>query len=149
MVFEHGSSCNKCTIRKTTIFSSLSNTELSTISKMIQTINYRKKESVFLENSPMTDIYLVKNGIVKVYKSVQDGRQQILRLCGLGDIMGLDAVFSKQYYTTAKAVVDSTVCKIEKKDFLDFIYSKQELAVKLLQATSKELAFSQTQILNL
>ena len=149
MVFEHGSSCNECTIRKTTIFSSLSNTELSTINSIIQTIHYRKKESVFLENSPMTDIYLVKNGIVKVYKSVQDGRQQILRLCGLGDILGLDAVFSEHYYTTAKAVVDSTVCKISKKDFLDFIYSNQKLAVKLLQATSKELAFSQTQIFNL
>lgn len=149
MVFEHKSSCNKCTIRKTTIFSSLTNAELANISKMIQTINFRKKEAIFSENSQMTDIYLVKNGIIKVYKSVQDGRQQILRLCGLGDILGLDSIFSKHYYNTAKAVVDSTVCRIPKDDFLDFIYSNKNLSVKLLQATSKELAFSQSQIFNL
>ena len=149
MFFEHNSDCNKCTIRKTTIFSSLTDADLTGIRKMIQTKNYRKKETVFLENAPMTDIYLVKNGIIKVYKSVQDGRQQILRLSGLGDILGLDSVFSKHYYTTAKAVVDSTVCRIPKNDFLDFIYSDQKLSVKLLQATSKELAFSQSQVFNL
>ena len=109
MVFEHKSSCNKCTIRKTTIFSSLTNAELANISKMIQTINFRKKEAIFSENSQMTDIYLVKNGIIKVYKSVQDGRQQILRLCGLGDILGLDSAHghSKNVLNTLRKVKDA------------------------------------------
>jgi CRP-like cAMP-binding protein len=141
--------CNECTIRKTTIFSILNEIELSSIGKLIETLTVKKKGTVFFENDSMTDIYLVKNGIIKVYKSLQDGRQQILRLCGLGEILGLDAIFLKRYLTTAKAVTESTICKIHKKDFLDFISTKQKLSLKLLQATSEELAFSQNQIFNL
>jgi len=97
----------------------------------------------------MTYIYLVKNGIIKIIKSLPDGRQQILRLCGLSDVLGLDAIFSKTYLSTAQSVTETVLCKIHKKEFLTFLYQKQDLALKLLQATSQELAFSRNQIFNL
>ncbi len=141
--------CNECTVRKTSVFSSLNTMDLLPVSEIIQTLTLQKKEAVFYENDPMTDIFLVKNGVIKIFKSLQDGRQQILRLCGLGDVLGLDAIFSKQYFTTAKAVTKSMVCRIPKSDFLDVLYRNHKLSIKLLQTTSEELAFSQNQIFNL
>ena len=141
--------CNECTARKATFFSDLNDNELLQISDLIQTCTLKKKEIIFFENDPMTDIYLIKNGIIKIYKSLQDGRQQILRLCGLGDILGLDAIFSGQYFSMAQAVTECVLCKIPRDSFLSFINQKQKLTLKLLQTTSRELAFSQNQIFNL
>ncbi len=141
--------CNTCTIRKSTVFSNLNKKELNFLGTIVQPVTLRKKDFVFLENEPITSFYLIKNGLIKIYKSQEDGRQQILRLSGLGDIIGLDAIFSHHYVSTAQVVTDSVLCRIPQKEFLAFISQTQKLALKLLQKTSEELAFSRNQIFNL
>jgi len=143
------SSCNACTVRKATIFSSITNCELQAISRLIQPCILARKEQLFFEHDPMKFIYLVKNGLVKIYKSMQDGRQQTLRICALGDVLGLDAIFSQCYLSSAEAVTKSTLCRIQTKDFKGLLAKHNALSMKLLQAASQELVYSHNQIFNL
>lgn len=141
--------CNACTVRKSTVFSAITNAELQAISRVIQPCTFAKKEVIYFADDPMAFIYLVKNGMVKVYKGLQDGRQQTLRICRLGDVLGLDAVFLKLYPSSAEAITKSVLCRIRISDFKELLASDNSLALKMLMAASQELVDSHNQIFNL
>ena len=64
------------------------------------------REHVFFEGDPITHIYQVEHGTVCLYKTLQDGRRQIVDFAHPGDFIGLgaggDHVFSAQAITLAR-----------------------------------------------
>ncbi len=141
--------CETCTSNRCKIFSKLLFSNLESPKKLVRPVTYKKRAIVFTENNPMAHVFVVKRGIIKIYKSLDDGRQQTLRLCDSGDILGLDKLFKTRYAYTAKTVTESELCKINKASFLILLVHNPSLAVKLLQATSQELALSRNQVFNL
>lgn len=64
------------------------------------------REHVFFEGDPITHIYQVEHGTVCLYKTLQDGRRQIVDFAHPGDFIGLgaggDHVFSAQAITLTR-----------------------------------------------
>jgi len=64
------------------------------------------REHVFFEGDPITHVYQVENGTVCLYKTLQDGRRQIIDFAHPGDFIGLgtggDHVFSAQAITLTR-----------------------------------------------
>ena len=64
------------------------------------------REHVFFEGDPIKHIYQVENGTVCLYKTLQDGRRQIVDFAHPGDFIGLgaggDHVFSAQAITLTR-----------------------------------------------
>jgi len=64
------------------------------------------REHVFFEGDPITHIYQVEHGTVCLYKTLQDGRRQIIDFAHPGDFIGLgtggDHVFSAQTITLTR-----------------------------------------------
>ena len=64
------------------------------------------REHVFFEGDPITHIYQVEHGTVCLYKTLQDGRRQIVDFAHPGDFIGLgaggDHVFSAQATTLTR-----------------------------------------------
>ena len=64
------------------------------------------REHVFFEGDPINHIYQVENGTVCLYKTLQDGRRQIVDFAHAGDFIGLgaggDHVFSAQAITLTR-----------------------------------------------
>lgn len=104
------SKCNFCTIRKTTIFADLKEDDLNRIERFIVEKTFPKRHIIFWEDDPVKNIYLIKRGNIKLYKTQSDGRSQILRIDGTGGVLGFDSLFGDKYLSTAEAISESVLC---------------------------------------
>lgn len=98
----------------------------------------------------MLGLYFIRSGKVKLYKSSTDGKQQILRIAGNGDILGHTSLFSNEpYHVTAEAIEDSEICFLDKNAFFAFLRNDPSMAFKLLSRLSHELIYAEGKVLDL
>jgi CRP-like cAMP-binding protein len=133
------SKCNYCTIRKTTILADLKEVDLNRIERLITEKTFPKKHVIFWEEDPVDNIYLIKRGNVKLYKTQSDGRSQILKIDGTGGLLGFDSLFGNNYLVTAETISESVLCQIKAADFRKLLEKEPEINFRLLKALSKEL----------
>ena len=133
------SKCNYCTIRKTTILADLKEVDLNRIERLITEQTFPKKHVIFWEEDPVDNIYLIKRGNVKLYKTQSDGRSQILKIDGTGGLLGFDSLFGNNYLVTAETISESVLCQIKAADFRKLLEKEPEINFRLLKALSKEL----------
>jgi len=133
------SKCNYCTIRKTTILADLKGDNLNRLERLITENTYPKKHIIFWEGDPAEDIYLIKRGNIKLYKTKSDGRSQILNIDGTGGLLGFDSLFGSNYLVTAETISESVLCQIMAADFRKLLEKEPEINFRLLKALSKEL----------
>ena len=133
------SKCNFCTIRKTTIFADLKEDELNRIERLITEKIFPKRQIIFWEDDPVKNIYLIKRGNIKLYKTRSDGRSQILNIYGTGGILGFDSLFVNNYLTTGETIAESVLCQIKANDFRELLAKEPAINLQLLKAVSREL----------
>jgi len=133
------SKCNFCTIRKTTIFADLKEDDLNRIERLITEKTLPKKHIIFWEDDTADNIYLIKRGNIKLYKTQSDGRSQILKIDGTGGVLGFDSLFGNRYLATAESITESVLCQIKTDNFRRLLEEEPAINLSLLKAVSKEL----------
>jgi CRP/FNR family transcriptional regulator len=140
--------CQACGFRSAGIFAGLSGPLLEKLDREKATRIFKAGQVLFYEEELPLAIYCISSGRIKIYKSDPSGSEQIIRLTGAGELIGFRALLSNEpYAATAQAVEDSTVCTIDKNNFLYLIHQSSELAIELLSKLAKELRISEEQIL--
>jgi len=133
------SKCNLCTIRKTTIFADLKEDDLNRIERLITEKTFPKKHIIFWEDEDADNIFLIKRGNIKLYKTKSNGLCQILKIDGTGGILGFDSLFGSKYLATAETITEGVLCQIKADDFRRLLENKPEINLSLIKAVSKEL----------
>jgi CRP/FNR family transcriptional regulator len=110
----------------------------------------KKGELIIKEGDPVTGIYFVYSGSVKVHKKWGD-RDIIIRFATKGEIFGHRGLGSANaiYPISATAIEASTVCFIEKDFFLTTLKVNHEFAFKLMMFYAEELRSSEEKMRNL
>ncbi|WP_018462138.1 Crp/Fnr family transcriptional regulator [Thermus oshimai] len=107
-----------------------------------------KGETLFLEGDPVTHLYAVLKGLIKVYKLDPEGRKQVvLHLEGPYRVLAEVALFLERptYPASAEALEESQVLAIPKEVFFGLLEASPPLAKALL----RYLARRQGQLLHL
>src|SRR5437868_7430338 len=100
---------------------------------------YKKGEIIFREGSYPSGIYYITEGKVKKYKLDNDGREQIIYVANIGELLGYHAVLSEEHFPdSAAALEDSNIAFIPKEDFLNTLNQSQVLNMRLLKTLSHE-----------
>ena len=87
-----------------------------------------KGELILKENGKADGIYLIKKGKVKTVKQLNNGDDQIVKLCTAGDVLGVEAVLSgKKFSTSAFALEDTDILFIPNKLFAEKIRQESSL----------------------
>jgi len=121
------------------IFKELSVAELAILNANVKTRLYKKKQTIFLEDSPSTGIYYIKEGLVKKYKTGLDGREQIFYIAKTGDMIGYHAILcDEDYLDSAAAMEDSVISFIPKNSFLNLLENSPKISRLLLKNISHE-----------
>jgi CRP-like cAMP-binding protein len=82
----------------------------------------------------------VQDGIIKIYKTGIDGKEQIIRFAKAGDIIGFRSVLSKELAcTTAKVIEDSVLCFIPSENLFQLVKENSTFSMQLMQLTCREL----------
>jgi CRP/FNR family transcriptional regulator, polysaccharide utilization system transcription regulator len=133
-------SCDNCTIRTQPLFRHLTEEELQDISLNKITEFYKRGSVVYQEGNRMKGFYCVRNGIVKIYKTGFDGKQQIVRFAKKGDIIGYRSVISNEpACTTTEVLEDCVLCHIPAEILFRLVKHNGNFALELMKLTCKEL----------
>jgi CRP-like cAMP-binding protein len=132
--------CGKCALETNSIFKHLSGDEIDKINFEKDFRKYRRGDILYHEGNRISGFYCISSGIIKVYKTGLDGKEQIIRFAKPGDIIAYRSVLSNEpACTTAKVIEDCQVCFIPSEILVSFIKSNPSFALELMKLTCHEL----------
>jgi len=101
---------------------------------------YKKGTIVYREGSRLTGFYCVTKGIVKIFKTGIDGKEQIIRFAKRGEIIAYRSLLSQELAcTTAKIIDEAILCHIPYQTLLFLIQNNWQFAHHMLQIVCREL----------
>jgi CRP-like cAMP-binding protein len=101
---------------------------------------FRRGTIIYRESSRINGCYFLQQGIIKVYKTGIDGKEQIIRFAQPGDIIGFRSVLSNEpACTTAEVLDDAVTCYIPSDTLVRLVKNNGNFSMELMQITCKEL----------
>ncbi|MGC8720745.1 MAG: Crp/Fnr family transcriptional regulator [Thermodesulforhabdaceae bacterium] len=127
-------------IELTPIFSALSPESKKELANFCIIKHYTKGETLFREGTKAKGFFVVLSGLVKVFKTSWEGKEQILHVFGPYEIFAEVPVFhGTTYPASAEALAETDVLFIPKEDFLTFLSNHGSAAIELLAVLSERL----------
>ena len=134
--------CRDCALRATGAFSGVKPGELDYIeSYRSEMVDLPSGAAIIPEHRTSTQLFTLYAGWAFRYKTLSDGRRQILNFLLPGDFLGLS--MSDKYRFSAEAVDDVTACRFDRTKFNRLLDSYPSLLRRLHQAASSELNLAQ------
>jgi CRP/FNR family transcriptional regulator, polysaccharide utilization system transcription regulator len=101
---------------------------------------YKKGSVVYREGSRLTGFYCITKGILKIYKTGIDGKEQIIRFVKKGDIVAFRSLLSQELAcTTAKVIDDAVLCHIPYHTLLFLLQNNWKFSHWMIQILCREL----------
>ncbi len=136
----HGHEGEDSCIRYVPLFSGLSQQEVSLLSYSVHSRYYKRGDLVFQEGERSDALYIINQGVIKVYKLSDSGKEHILRFLFHGDFGGVSSLFKeRRHYANAEVVEDAVVCRIHGNDLRAILDQNFEIAYRFLAALSERL----------
>lgn len=134
-------SCDSgCLARSNSIFKHLSQEELDLLNQHKTIEQYKRGSVIYRESSRINGCYCLQKGIVKVFKTGIDGKEQIIRFAQSGDIIGFRSVLSSELAcTTAEVLSDAVTCYIPSETLVSLFKNNGDFSLELMQITCREL----------
>lgn len=127
-------------LRRVPMFRDLSDEELDEVSSITIRRTYRKKTAVFHEGGESEAVYFVKEGLVKTFKTDENGHEHIVSLLKPGDLFPHTGLFhAEPYPATAEAIVDTVLLAMPMKPFEHFLIHTPQVAVKMMRVMSEKI----------
>lgn len=112
--------------------------------------NYKKKSEIFSEGDIPLNVYFIKSGSVKVFKSHPDGKELIISIYNAGDFFGFESILDGSSYTESSvALTDTEVIVIPKHDFVTLLQSHPDVSRGFVSLLCKRVADQEKQLLHL
>ncbi len=132
--------CNDCFAEFNSVFAKLSDENYTELHSAKVCNFYKRNSVIYNEGDKIKGIYCINNGILKIYKTGIDGREQIISFAKKGDIIGYRSILSNERAcTTAKVLSDATLCFIPSESFLTLIKKNSNFSMSIMHQTCKEL----------
>ncbi|NOU61587.1 Crp/Fnr family transcriptional regulator [Marinifilum caeruleilacunae] len=104
-------------------------------------VHFHKRGSViYSEGDFAKGCFFLYSGILKVFKTGIEGKEQIIRFAKEGDLIGFRSVLShERFCTSAKVIEDAVVCFIPANILTKLIQENSNFALQLMKVTCNEL----------
>ena len=141
MIKDQGNiSSDSCLTSSHHLFRHLNEDEIQEIKLNMITESYKRGSIIYQEGNRMKGFFCVQKGIVKIYKTGIDGKEQIIRFAQSGDLIGYRSVVSNEAACTSTEVLEETVlCHIPADILLKLVQTNGGFAVELMRLICKEL----------
>ena len=142
--------CEQCIIKQFNSMKALTKDELIRISGCKTTRKIKKGEVIFEEGEVINGVYCVKDGICKLSKLSENGKDQIVKIVVKGQLLGQRSLITDETTNLqAVALSDMEVCFIPKAEILNDLQTNLEFSFEVLKVMAKELRESDNVIVNM
>ena len=132
--------CEKCSLETSSIFKHLDPEEVEMLNFEKDFRQYKRGDVLYREGNRISGFYCIHKGIIKVFKTGFDGKEQIIRFAKPGEIIAYRSVLSNEpACTSAKVIEDCQVCFIPTEILITLIKSNPSFSLELLRLACHEL----------
>lgn len=128
------SKCEQCIVRQFNSLKALTKDELVRISGCKTSKIVKKGEVLFEEGEHINGVFCIRDGICKVSKMSDNGRDQIVHLIQRGDLLGERSLINNEASNLkATAVNDMEVCFIPKDEIVKDLQKNPNFTMDILK----------------
>jgi len=136
--------CAACTARVISVCDAVSPEDLPRLAALTTPLEASAHRTFIAAGDRADFLFNITGGVVKVYRLLADGRQQITGFLFPGDFLGLAT--NNTYAFSAEAVTDVRYCRFPRKGLEQFLDDVPKVEKRLLTIASNELAAAQEQM---
>jgi CRP/FNR family transcriptional regulator len=126
-----------CELRNLT-FSFLDEADVQLVCETREEKSFAKGEIIHREGDPIHDFKYLKSGLVKLYKTTEDGEEQIITITRPFEFVSNTNIFHEENYRySLSALEDSIVCCIRIELIRELILRNGKFALNLLSVLSR------------
>lgn len=132
--------CDKCAMDNGALFRYLTKEEVDMMNFEKEFRQFKRGEFLYNEGNRISGFYCINSGIIKVFKTGLDGKEQIIRFAKPGDIIAYRSVLSNEVAcTSARVIEDCQVCFIPSEILISLVKSNSTFALEILKLACEEL----------
>ena len=129
--------CEGCEL-KSLFFENVSTSEIESICTRKIQYEHQKGDILIQEGDDISDFIYLKKGLVKLYRSGNNGREQIICFALPLDFVSLLSIFSeKKYNYSVAALEDSVTCNINLDEVISIAKHNGRFAMSLIEKVNK------------
>ena len=142
--------CEQCIVREFSAIKALKKDELLRIADCKTSYSIKKGETVFNEGDALNGIYCIKDGVCKLSKLSDNGKDQIVKLVKKGELLGQRSLISEESTNlSAIAIEDMQVCFIPKQEILQFFNENNQFSLNMMKSVCGDLKDADDNMVNL
>lgn len=116
------------------LFENLTDFEIDPILDIAKNRAYRHGTHIFMQGDPITNVYFIYEGKVKIYRTDMEGREQIVNVLKTGDMFPHQGFFRDDGYPAhAEVVEDSVLIYIPIQLFEEILITNPKLSIKIIR----------------
>jgi CRP/FNR family transcriptional regulator len=141
--------CGSCVVLKSALFRGISFERFERLSCIFRRGHYHRNQILFFEGGEAHHLFALNSGLVKLVKSLENGKERITRVLFPGDLFGLEALSESIYPLTAVVLRDSEICSIPRHQFLSFLRNNPDFSLEMIRFLVSEISQARTQMTNM
>jgi CRP/FNR family transcriptional regulator len=137
-------------IRQNPLLADLPERELEVLEQVSENVDVRRRHMVWEPGHPANAVYLVRTGIVKLYKVNDEGRELTLHFFTRDQLFGeLSCISDQPHDTHAEAYEDCLLLKIGRDDFMRVMMRTPQLAMRMMKLVGERRQKLESRVENL
>lgn len=134
------SKCEQCIVRQFSSLKALTKDELIKMADCKTSFTIKKGEPIFEEGETVNGVYCVKEGVCKMTKLSDNGKDQIVKLAKSGELLGQRSMISDEVANlSAIALEDMQVCFIPKTEIMGFFSQNNQFSMNMMKSICGDL----------
>lgn len=129
------------------LFKNLTDYEIEPIVDIAKNRTYQQGAHIFMQGDPLTNVYFIHSGKVKIYRADAQGREQIVNILKDGDMFPHQGFFRNDDYPAHAEVLQETVLiYIPIHLFEEFLITNPEVCIKIFRVLGNILVDLQNRL---
>lgn len=127
-------------LSKVDLFADLSAAEIAAMDVMAPARFFRAGELVFSQSQPVTALFILKSGRVRVFRVTEDGKALTMAILEPGAVFGeMLLVGQRMYDNYAEAIEDARICQLSVSEVERFLLSDPRIAVRISRLLGEQV----------
>ena len=119
--------------------------ELRGLSQLANKVEFRAGKTIFSEGDPANAVFGLSKGLVRLYKSLPDGRRQVLAFALPGDLLGMP--LRERHTCSADAIGEVAAWRFSRIEFSNFAQTSPSMLRLLNDVATRDLEMAQELLL--
>ncbi len=148
---EHNqTTCAECSIRRLALFHGVPEEDLSwTQSYRSSQYTVAARREIYREAKHSDYMFTLYHGWIAIYKTLDNGKRQILRISLPGDMLGFQAQLDAPMNHSAMALTNAVLCAFPRDEMPELLRKNLSVAKRLTELNARDMNICQSRLLTI